>query len=337
MNNCVPLHKHGYAPRISAYTYVELMLAMAITSILVIGLGSVVTQALNSSDTVTRKNSLQSDARFAMQQMINALHGSSQLLLPLKDNPATDWPEHIREQTVPASAPIGSSTLATAVLAVTLPHSIDLDGNGVADADNDGDGRFDEDLGDDANNDGMPGIAGIDDDGDGSIDEIDGLDFPERDDDEDGVRDEDVPDGLDDDADGSEGEDNRADMNGDSSSGLASVDDDGDGSIDEGHQHDDDEDGQQDEDPLDSVVFYLENEQLIERTPVPWDTNGDSLVSGADFIATPIASRVNRLRIERIAVSDENTILVDITLELMDSETGERFSLNSLVRLGADL
>ncbi len=53
--------------------------------------------------------------------------------------------------------------------------------------DNDGDGNIDEDLGDDVNADGAAGITGIDDDGDGLTDEGD-----VKDDDEDGVFNEDV-------------------------------------------------------------------------------------------------------------------------------------------------
>ena len=76
--------------------------------------------------------------------------------MPLKDNPNTNWPEHIREQTVPPSPPIGDSTLATAVLAVTLPAYVDLDNDGFPDADDDRDGLIDEDLPNDNHHDFSP-------------------------------------------------------------------------------------------------------------------------------------------------------------------------------------
>ena len=202
----------------NGFTYIELMITLAIAALIIAGLAGVVGQALQSQDVVSETNKLTRDARFAMQRMLRTISSSRRLILPLKDNPNTNWPEHIREQTLPPSAPIGDSTLATAVLAVTLPADVDLDANSVADADNDGDGRIDEDYGDDMNNDGAPGIIGIDDDGDGAVDES-GADFPERDDDEEAGRDEDFEDGVDDDADGSEGEDGAADNNKDSESG----------------------------------------------------------------------------------------------------------------------
>ena len=92
--------------------------------------------------------------------------------------------------------------LATAVLAVTLNRSQDMDADGVPDADNDGDGRFDEDLPADTQNDGKAGVRDFDDDGNGI------KDFflsPAGDDDESGdlAQSEDPLNGTDDDGDGS--------------------------------------------------------------------------------------------------------------------------------------
>ena len=312
-----------------------MMLALAIAALIIAGLSGVVGQALQSQDAVSETNKLTRDARFAMQRMLHTVSSSRRLLLPLKDNPNTNWPEHIREQTLPPSAPIGASTFATAVLAVSLPAYFDLDGNGVADADNDGDGRIDEDHGDDMNNDGAPGIIGIDDDGDGEVDES-GADFPERDDDEEAGRDEDFEDGVDDDADGSEGEDGTADNNKDSESGIAGVDDDNDGAIDEAHFHDDDEDGAKDEDWLDVVVFSLAGSELRERTAVPWDTNADAAINGADYIESVIAENITRFRVERL---DNGSVvdIIELTLELTSPLTGESVSLQTQVRVGGAL
>ena len=312
-----------------------MMLALAIASLIIVGLTGVVGQALQSQDAVSETNRLTRDARFAMQRMLHTVSGSGRLLLPLNNNPNTNWPENIREQTVPPSAPIGDSTLASAVLALTLPADVDLDNNGIPDADNDADGLIDEDHGDDMNNDGAPGIIGIDDDGDGAVDESD-ADFPDRDDDEEGGRDEDFTDSVDDDADGSEGEDGTADNNKDSESGIAGVDDDADGSIDEEHFHDDDEDGAKDEDWLDAVVFFLNGSELRERTPVPWDTNADAVISGADFIESIIAENVTRFRVERLD-NGSAVEVIDLTLELTSPVTGESVSLQSQVRVGGGL
>ena len=325
-------------PALSAergFTYVEMLLAVTITALIMAGLMGVINTATETSDDVHQRNEITRQARFAMERMVRLASHSRQLILPLKDNPATNWPENIREQTVPPSAPIGGSTLATAVLAVILPAYVDLDGNGVSDADNDADGLLDEDHGDDMNNDAAPGILGIDDDGDGAIDESD-ADFPDRDDDEEGDRGEDITNGIDDDADGSVDEDSAADHNKDSEAGLAGVDDDGDGSIDEDHQHDDDEDGSQDEDWLDTVVFFLVGSELRERTPVPWDTNADSAVTGADFIESTIADNVTRFRVGRLD-NDSTVELVELTLELTSPVSGESFSLQTRVRLGGAL
>jgi hypothetical protein len=142
---------------------------------------------------------------------------------------------------------------------------------------------------------------------------------------------------MDNDGDGSIDEDVRPDMNADNKAGLSGVDDDGDGAIDEENQLDDDEDGLKDEDWYDSVVFYLSANRLMERMPVPWDTNGDSEVSGADFIESVIAENVTRFRVERMAVDASGPQLVDITLELTHPQNGEFISLHTMVRLGGAL
>ena len=314
-------------------------------SAIILGLSGVVGQTLHSQSVVHAKNTITRDAHFAISQMTRSLQQSSHLLLPLNDNPDTDWPENIREQTYPASLPIGSSTLATAVLAVTLAHDVDQDKNGTPDADNDGDGLFDEDIGSDNNNDGAPGISLIDDNGDGiNDDSADAV--PNNDNDEDDVANEETLNGLDDDGDGSIDEDLSSDTNKDLKAGIAGVDDDNDGSIDEGFSNpgeDDDEDGSKNEDWFDAVVFYLADnfyatgKQLIQRTPVPWDTNSDSQVTGEDFITSVIADNVTRFRVERPLISAGSRQLIYITLEITSPETGETISLNTLVRVGGAL
>lgn len=311
------------------------MITLAIASLIILGLNGVVSQALQSQDAVSETNKLTRDARFAMQRMLHSVSSTRKLLLPLKDNPSTNYPENLREQTLPPSAPIGDSTLATAVLAVTLPVDVDLDANGIADADNDGDGLIDEDLPADTQKDGKPGILGIDDDGNGVKDS---FISPAGDDDEsnDLAQSEDPVDGIDNDADGNTDEDPPADMNADGCPGTCGVDDDADGSIDEGGVADDDEDGLADEDWYDPVVFYLDKGILKMRNPVPWDANADSVINGADFVESVIAENVTRFRVERLD-NGSPVDIVELTLELTSPITGETVSLQTQVRVGGAL
>jgi hypothetical protein len=289
-------------------------------------------QALQIHDAVRDQNELTRQARFAMQRMVRSVSHSRLLLLPLNDKPATNWPENIREQTMPPTPPIGDSTLATAVLAVTLPLYVDLDADGFSDADDDRDGRIDEDLRPNKTYSQAPGIYLIDDDGDGQVDEGTAAD-----DDESSIINDDPINGVDDDDDNNVDEDPPPDMNGDGCSGICGVDDDGDGQVDEAAVNDDDEDGQVDEDWFNAVVFYLDNGTLMERTPVPWDESGGGGITGRDFIVEPIAENVTRFRVERVAGVAGSPQRVDLTLELTSPVTGETVSLHTQVRVGGAL
>lgn len=311
----------------AGFTLIELIVSIAIAALLLVGLQQILGTSLLAANSVTERTDLAREARFAMARMVDAVRASDKLLLPLVDNPATNWDEHIRIETIPASPPQGSSTLATAVLAVTLDRTQDLDLDGIFDADNDGDGIFDEDPSDDVTNDNESGIIGIDDDGDGDIDESNN-----NDDDEDGVTDEDIWNGIDDDGDGLTDEDPSGDVTNDDESGIIGIDDDGDGNIDEDDKTDDDEDGLNDEDWIDPVVFYLNGDMLVERRAVPWDKDFGSDTDGTDFVESDIADNVSLFRIERVPTGIGQQ-LVDITLELT-SEDGETISLNTRVRLG---
>ncbi|MCU7871313.1 MAG: hypothetical protein KZQ91_01070 [Candidatus Thiodiazotropha sp. (ex Lucinoma borealis)] len=319
------------------YTYIELLIAAVLAGIVVLGLSGVVGEALQTQDVTHEKNSLARQGSEAMQHMLRAVLQSRRLLLPLNDNPNTNWPEHIREETVPATAPIGDSTRATAVLAVTLPEYVDLDKDGWPDADNDKDGLIDEDLPNDSQHDFSPGIVLIDDDGDGTVDEGAAI----ADNDEDGTEDEDPIDGIDNDGDGSVDEDPASDANGDGCSGICGVDDDNDGIVDGSGSDDDDEDGALFDDPYDPLVFYLNNGVLMERMPVPWNQDGidapDGPVDGRDFITSALAENVTRFRVERIPQSDQRYQMVELILELTSPDTGEVFSLQTQVRLGGTL
>lgn len=315
------------------FTLVEIVVVVVILAMVVVGLSSIIENSLQSRDYVAARSELMRDAEFAMNRIVHAVSHSPRLMLPLPDNPGTGWPENIREQTVPPSPPVGGSTNATAVLAVSLPAYSDLDFDGFPDADDDRDGQVDEDPYGDLTFDTAPGIYQIDDDGDGSVDE---NGFTWWDDDEQGGGDEDPVNGLDDDNDGQIDEDPYRDINGDGAAGVAGVDEDADGIIDEGDFRDEDEDGQTDEDTYNPLVFYLNAGEIIERTPVPWDENGGGVVSGLDFIVSTIAENVTLLRFERVQGGAVRGQLVDITLELTSPVAGT-VSLNSRVRVGGAL
>ena len=315
------------------FTLIELLIALALAGLILVATSSVVNNALGTEEVVAERNRLQQDARFAMDRMVRAVGETRQLILPMPDKPDTDWRENVREETVPASPPEGSSIKATAVLAVCLSATVDLDADGFPDADNDRDGRVDEDYPPDIANDFDPGIHLIDDGGDGFVDEG----FADWDDDERASQwDEDPLNSVDDDADGVTDEDPGADMNADGAPGLAGVDDDSDGQVDEGSSADDDEDGSVDEDWMDAVVFYLQGDSLIERHPVPWDESANGFVSGRDFIESVIAEGVTRFRVERPVAASSSEQLVDLTLELT-GPTGSVVSLSSRIRTGGAL
>ena len=249
------------------------------------------------------------------------------LLIPLGENPSTAYSESVRD-----------------VLAVTMPSTMDRDGDGWADANNDKDfldknqngsrdagepERIDEDMDLDNYNNGQPGIIGIDDNGDGLIDNSSAA-IPNRDNDEDGSSSEDRVNGIDDDNDGSIDEDFTHDMNDDGKSGIAGVDDDLDGVTDEGPLGDDDEDGSNNEDWFDPVVFFLSGTTLMQRIP------NLNPADGTEFGEYPIAENVSQFRVERILGGDGSTVLVDITLELSPPDA-EKVSLKTRIRLGGRL
>jgi len=290
-------------------TLLELLLAMTIASVLMAALFGVVGESLAVWTASRSHLERLEQARFAMERMTSAVRGTSRLLLPLAENPATAWSESVRD-----------------VLAVALDPTLDRDDDGFADADNDRDGRVDEDPGRDANDDGKAGIRGIDDDGDGNIDEV-AYEDDDEDDDDAGDKDEDAVNGLDDDGDGAVDEDPDHDFNGDGEAGVAGVDDDGDGDVDEGSNEDDDEDegngGDKNEDWIDSVVFFVSGGTLWQRLPNPHAT------SGLDYQELALAEDVTELRVERILAP--RAVLIDLELEIGGAE-GVR--LRTQVRVG---
>jgi type II secretory pathway pseudopilin PulG len=255
-------------------TLVEVLGSLAIGALLFAALAGVALQSTRALEAATTSADLGQDAQFALDRMVDAVRASRKLLIPMPERAGTAYSESQRN-----------------VLAVTLDPTLDRDGDGFPDADNDRDGRIDEDLDENVTNDGAPGIVGVDDDGDGTADEGDS-----RDDDEDGASNEDTADGVDNDGDGLVDEDLKADANDDGKPGLRSFDDDGDANVDEGNSEDDDEDGRRNEDWLDARVFRVVGTTLVERLPDPGAANGTVFtertiaVGVSDFRATYFAS-----------------------------------------------
>ena len=303
-----------FRPSACGFTLVELLVTLVIFALVMVSLNGLLSGSLQARDTAQRKNALSRDVRFAMDRITTAVERSPRLILPMVDDPATGQDESARD-----------------VLTVLLDPARDLDNDGIPDADNDADGKLDEDLPDDANNDEAAGVRLIDDDNDGSTDEDN-----DEDNDEDATDDEDPINALDDDGDGTIDEDPPADMNADGAPGIAGVDDDDDGSTDEGDVNDDDEDGAIDEDWWDTVTFYLQSGNVIERTPVPWDETGGGGITGLDYVESTLVENVTDFRVERIPQPLGHALLLDVTLELTNAE-GEVVTLNTQVRVGGAL
>ncbi|MDH3276109.1 MAG: type II secretion system GspH family protein, partial [Gammaproteobacteria bacterium] len=83
------------------FTLLELILSLAIAAVLMGALTGVVGRVLEVKDDTQLRNNTMREARFAMQRMVTAVRQSDRLMLPLADNPNTNWRENVREQSVP--------------------------------------------------------------------------------------------------------------------------------------------------------------------------------------------------------------------------------------------
>ena len=308
----------------TGFSLIEILISVTIAGFLIAGMQGLLSLALNAESSSRTKNNSFQQGRFAMQLMIKSVRMTRRLMIPLAENPITAYSESIRD-----------------VLAVTSDPTLDRNGDGWVDSNNDKDyldvnnngsrdtgepERVDEDFHDDMTRDNAAGIIGIDDNGDGTVDNGAGK----NDDDEDGVKKEDPTNGIDDDGDGAIDEDTSHDADANGKSGLASVDDDLDGATDESGKDDDDEDGTNNEDWLDPVVYFLNGTNLIQRLP-----NIDP-TDGTDFQENIIAENISLFQITRIPQGSGRAILVDISLEITASD-GELSQFNTRVGVGSGL
>ncbi len=270
-------------PVAPGFSLIELMAALVIASLLLGGTYRLVVQTSAMRADSERINETVLDIQFALDRMVRTTQASNRILLPL--GPA------IRS-----------------VFAVSLPTSVNRDGNAIADADNDGDGLVDEDPGSDVTNDAKPGIILVDDDADGSTDE--GV--LAADDDESGLANED---------------------------GLDNTDNDGDGWIDEDYGSlvavNDDADGSTDEDWFDPVVYQLSGTIITERIPVPWDVDGNAVLNGKDYVTNTVLEGVTLFEARQQNIGVGQTLL-HLKISAMD-DTNTIHTLETSVRIGGVL
>jgi len=135
---------------------VELLVAAVIAALVLGSLAGVLVSLRQTDSVIDERATLQRDARLALERIAAMVESSTRLMVPLE-----------------------VTTTARDVVAVALPPTLDRNGDGYADADNDKNGVVDDDLPADETNDGGAGIIGIDDDGDGLVDN--GASFTDND------------------------------------------------------------------------------------------------------------------------------------------------------------
>jgi prepilin-type N-terminal cleavage/methylation domain-containing protein len=227
-------------PNDSGLTLVELLVALTIMGIIVVAAMPLLSSSLEANHQGTARSELYQEGLLAMERMTGG----------------------VRKTTI-VTVPNGHTSVRDILVFSRLVNS-----------DNDfyfGDPlfpRIDEDPDDTFSWAGF-GVQGVDEDGDGTFDE--GL-F--KDDDEDGLTEEDPLDGLDNDGDGTIDEEVQKDYDGNAFPGIEGIDDDGDGNVDEDSHRptDDDEDGLLDEESI-LFVVYTYNSSNKTLTEIHSDEN----------------------------------------------------------------
>jgi hypothetical protein len=217
----------------SAFTLVELVLTLALTSLIVTATVGLLRISLRAETAYDEENALQQEGLLAMEKMSAGVKKSVFLLIP---NSAR-----------PTRGVLAYSDLTNA------DNDFYFDDSAFP--------RIAEDAPGDITADGFAGIKGFDYDGDGTLNEGNADN-----DDEGAIKDDDPLDGADNSPDGDIDEDPPGDANNDGASGLIGFDDNGDNFTDNGDPQDDDEDGRSDCDPVVPVVFvYNSARKTIEQ------------------------------------------------------------------------
>lgn len=295
-------------------TLVEVMIAVTIIAILSSVVFALADTALKAWAQSNGEGEIYREGSMAMEYLATAVRSAHRVLVPIQST---------------------TGTASQDVLALAMPcDDCDSRTDGDFDCiDNDGDGRYDEDVYRDMNHDGRPGIEGIDDNDNGTIDDYYTYSRADRNDDEDlkcsfwwfGVcfgytiqYDEDWIDGLDNDGDGFLDEDWPSDMNDDGEDGMRYFDDDGDGAIDEGSRYDDDEDGSSDEDDFDPVLFYRDTatDELVLEHPL-YNNDGNCSRDGYDEVV--LAEDVTDFSVTVVSLGAGVTV-VRVLLEITRGE-----------------
>ena len=85
-------------------------------------------------------------------------------------------------------------------------------------------------------------------------------------------------------------------------------------------------------------MYYLDDNRLVERMPVPWNEDGisapDGPVDGRDYDTSTIAENVTRFRVERLPGALDGSPVVRLELELT-SASGATVSYEADVRIGS--
>lgn len=115
---------------------------------------------------------------------------------------------------------------------------------------------------------------------------------------------------VDNDNDGLTNEDQPGDMNGDGCPGICFRDDNGDGIVDNSTANDDDEDGMVDEDPIDPLIYYVNNGSLYEKKII-WNPT----TSSNDITDKKLIDNVTQLSVERLTGLN-GKVLLKIRLEV---------------------
>lgn len=198
-------------------TLLELLVAITIIGLITTAAAALLSTSLQAHLYASNKSTLYRDGLIAMERMTSGVKKSTFLLIPNNHAPSRDILAFSGTVNDDNDFYFGDSLFPRIDEDLDRDMNrdgdpgisgIDDDGDGSPDetgnawdddedgltnedpldgVDNDGDGNIDEDVGWDANGDAKNGIAGMDDDGDGSVDE--GAN--DRDDDEDGLTQED--------------------------------------------------------------------------------------------------------------------------------------------------